>query len=83
MRRVLTRPNKENDMTMKVKLSPHKSMAVLDWAHASREVRKYIEQEDLGSSQFVGGTVTKDGERLGYISYNGRAWDKQGKEIKL
>lgn len=59
------------------------------WAHASRVVRDYITDYDLGAGcatdapAFIGGTVTAGGKTLGRISYNGRAWDVDDKEIAL
>ena len=40
-------------------------------------VRDYIEENDLGSGQFTGGTV-RDGEKvIGKISYNSRYWTNE------
>lgn len=39
-------------------------------------VREYIERNLLGGGNWTGGKVFKDGEQVGYISYNGRYWDK-------
>lgn len=44
---------------------------------ASEIVRQYIQNNDLGGGSFVGGQiVNEDDEMVGYISYNGRLWDK-------
>lgn len=43
---------------------------------ASRQVRDYIERNDLGAGSWAGGDVfDASGQRLGAISYNGRFWD--------
>lgn len=39
-------------------------------------VRGYIEANDLGASNWTGGRVYQDGKQVGYISYNGRYWQK-------
>lgn len=39
-------------------------------------VRGYIEGNDLGAENWTGGKVYLNGERVGYISYNGRYWEK-------
>ena len=39
-------------------------------------VRKYIKENDLGGSNWIGGKVYKNGTQVGYISYNGRYWAK-------
>ena len=43
---------------------------------AQSEVRKFIVDNELGGGNFNGGDVYKNGEKIGYVSYNGRFWDK-------
>lgn len=38
-------------------------------------VKKYIEENNLGSGNWDGGEVYKDGTYIGRISYNTRFWD--------
>lgn len=38
-------------------------------------VRNYIYFYNLGSGNWDGGDVFKDGKLIGYISYNGRYWN--------
>ena len=56
----------------------------IDEARAT--VREYIEEHNLGGGNWSGGKVwTETGEYVGYISYNGRFWNKNtkyGKEVK-
>lgn len=40
-------------------------------------VRKYIEDNLLGGSNWTGGQVYKDDKYIGRISYNGRFWEKE------
>lgn len=42
-----------------------------------KAVCKYIDDNLLGGGNWTGGRVFKDGEQVGYISYNGRYWDKE------
>jgi hypothetical protein len=44
-----------------------------------KAVRNYIMENDLGSGNWTGGKVYKDGKQIGYISYNGRYWEKGSK----
>lgn len=44
-----------------------------------RVVRSYIEKYCLGGSNWLGGKVFRNGEQVGYISYNGRYWPKGSK----
>ena len=44
-----------------------------------KAVRNYIEENNLGSGNWSGGKVFKDNEQIGYISYNGRYWEKGSK----
>ena len=47
---------------------------------ASREVRKYIEKNDIGSRVWTGGDVVdENGSFVAWISYNGRIWDPSTK----
>lgn len=39
-------------------------------------VLKYIDDNDLGSGNWTGGDVIKNNKVVGYISYNGRFWER-------
>ena len=39
-------------------------------------VLKYIDDNNLGSGNWTGGDVTKNNRVVGYISYNGRFWER-------
>lgn len=45
-------------------------------------VRKYIEDNLLGGSNWTGGKVFKDNELIGRISYNGRFWENGSEYCK-
>lgn len=79
---------------MEVKLSKSGSkksllINVSSWDVASIAVQIYIQDHNLGSGcsddseAFTGGEVYENGKKIGRISYNGRAWDLDGKEIAL
>lgn len=58
------------------------------WAHvdtlaeASQICRTYIAFYDLGGGNWSGGEITNaDGLVIGRVSYNGRVWDLNGKEL--
>ena len=67
----------ENDMVV----------AVASLADASAACRKFIDEHGLGSGNWTGGTVRKNGQVVARISYNGRAWTPEpypaAKEIPL
>ena len=44
-----------------------------------RIVRNYIEENNLGGGNWTGGKVYENGVQIGYISYNGRYWEKGSK----
>jgi hypothetical protein len=54
---------------------------------ASKKCREYIERNELGGGNWIGGAVffCKDGSvefvQVARVSYNGRIWDMSGKEI--
>lgn len=43
---------------------------------ASAVCLKYCDDNDLGGGNWTGGQITEDGKAIGYVSYNGRVWDK-------
>ena len=59
--------------------------AVTDIPEASQVVRAYIDRNGLGSGNFTGGQVVHaiQGKHKPFarISYNGRAWDLNGKAL--
>lgn len=40
-------------------------------------VRRYIDENNLGSGNWTGGKVFEGEKEIGYISYNGRYWPKR------
>jgi hypothetical protein len=66
-----------------VSLTHRKAIEVRSLSEASTEVRRFIELNDLGSSDFVGGDVydLSTNRKIGRVSYNGRIWDLDGHEI--
>ena len=48
---------------------------------ASQLCRVYIERHQLGAGNWVGGQVSLAGKELARVSYNGRVWGLDGKEI--
>lgn len=63
---------------MEVFLSTRKTQEVATLEIASRVVRAYILDNNLGSSDFAGGEVIdSNGVYIARISYNGRIWTKE------
>ena len=54
---------------------PRRTLRVASLADASKACRAYIDHYELGSGNWLGGEVTKDGKAIAKISYNGRAWE--------
>jgi hypothetical protein len=68
---------------MKVKLKHNLWADVVDLAEASKVCRKYILVEWLGASDWTGGTIKDDkGRFVGYVSYNGRVWNRMPRNAK-
>ena len=49
---------------------------------ASKVCRNFIDENNLGGGNWTGGEVFEEGEQIARISYNGRVWDMEDKEIK-
>jgi hypothetical protein len=46
-------------------------------------VREYIEVNNLGGGNWNGGQVIENDKMIGYISYNGKFWDKNSKYFDM
>ena len=68
---------------MYVSLTRKKAVEVESFTAASVAVRKFIELNDYGSSDFLGGEVydSSTDKLIAKVSYNGRIWDSEGNEI--
>lgn len=44
--------------------------------------KKFIEDNDLGGSNFLPAKLYKNGKQVGFISYNGRVWNSDQSEMK-
>ena len=73
--------HKENPYSNVVNgIAVEKDIAVADSIEeCQRLVRNYIEDNCLGAGNWTGGRVFENGVRVGYISYNGRYWEKGSK----
>lgn len=68
---------------MYVSLTRKKAVEVESLTPASFTVRKFIELNDYGSSDFLGGEVydSVTNKLIAKISYNGRIWKEDGIEV--
>jgi hypothetical protein len=67
---------------MYVSLTRKKAVEVESFTAASIAVRKFIELNDYGSSDFLGGVYNSTTNKLiAKVSYNGRIWNADGQEI--
>lgn len=70
---------------MKVYLTTKRFVPVANFAEASKRVRKFIDDGDLGAgcgsslAPFTGGNIVDDaGNVIAHVSYNGRVWPPTG-----
>lgn len=58
-------------------------IAVKDWSDASVVFRAWIEKNGYGASNLAkgAGDILDMGKRVAHVSYNGRVWATDGKEI--
>ena len=65
-----------------VELRPGFKVPIRSADEASAVVRQYIERNNIGGSEFQGGQVTdRQGKPVAKVSYNGRVWSPDGKEL--
>lgn len=61
-----------------------KDVEIGSFAEASKVCREFIKEYELGGGNWTGGTVISDkGEIIARVSYNGRVWDNDGREINI
>lgn len=65
-----------------VSLSPAEKIQIVTLKEASEACRTYIAKWNLGGGNWSGGQVYKGKKQIAQISYNGRIWDMDDKEIK-
>lgn len=77
------RAGSEMTGAMYVTLTRRRAIEVRSLADASLEVRRFIDMNGFGSSDFFGGEVYDfaTNKLIAKISYNGRIWDTNGCEI--
>ena len=79
---ILKAIHKPGPKTINLPITEHRAVKSIN--HASIEAREWIESHGLGGGNWIGGQVVDEsGKTIARISYNGRAWDLSGKEIKL
>jgi hypothetical protein len=66
--------------SLRIKESRHDVRSFVD---ASRLCRDFIEVNELGAGNWTGGRVFRNGKQIARVSYNGRVWDLQDKEIAI
>ena len=54
---------------------PEVTVPVKDIDEAKLKVREFIDQHNLGSGNWSGGQIYKDGKPIAHISFNGRVWE--------
>lgn len=64
-------------------LSLPKIIMVQTLKEASEQCKAYIAEWNLGSGNWNGGQVYEGSKRIAQITYNGRIWDMNDKEIVL
>ncbi len=45
--------------------------------------KQFIQENDLGGSNFIPAKIYKNGKHIGFISYNGRVWNNDQSEMKF
>ena len=72
-------PDFKNDPTKNYS----EDITVTSLRQAKDACQRFIADNDLGGGNWAGGQVYENGEPVAWISYNGRVWDTEEKEILL
>lgn len=67
---------------MQVKITTGELLEVRDYAEASAECRKFLDDAGIGNSQWNGGALWEGNKWIGYVSFNGRVWAGTAREWK-
>jgi hypothetical protein len=62
---------------------PDRMVPVESFAEASKACRRFISDNELGAGHWSGGSIFIAGQKVAYVSYNGRVWDMRGNEIEV
>ncbi|MEI6746939.1 MAG: hypothetical protein WCL34_13330, partial [Methylococcaceae bacterium] len=76
-------PNPDHDKNSHegtIRIKPYKEHAA-SLSEASHKVRKFVNDNDLGSGNFWGTKLYHGAKQIGEISYNGRVWDMKHNEM--
>ena len=65
------------------RMSPRRRISVFSLTEASQVTQRYIDEWNLGGGNFSFGQVWKGTKQIAKVSYNGRIWDMDGKEIAV
>lgn len=71
----------QSDYRANVRVSKLKKSAK-SIGEAVRIAKNFIEDNDLGSGNFIPAKLYKNGKQIGFISYNGRVWNNDQSEMK-
>lgn len=53
---------------------PGKLIKIETFKEASERCRKFIDDNNLGSGNWIGGAIYEGNEQIAKVSYNGRVW---------
>lgn len=72
------------DFNQSAPLSPYKEVPIFTLKSAVAVCKKYIAFWNLGGGNWTGGQILeeKNGKQIAQVSYNGKLWDMDDKEIK-
>ncbi len=60
-----------------------RNVRVASLREARAKCLAYIDRNELGSGNWIGGAVFKNDVQIANISYNGRIWGMDGKEMQI
>ena len=67
---------------MQVKVTSCELVTVTYFSEASAVCRKFLDETQIGNSEWSGGALWDGNKRIGHVSFNGKVWGGRAQDWK-
>ena len=71
------------EIEMQVKITSGELVDVKDFAEASAACRAFLDEMNIGNSEWSGGPLWDGNKQIGYVSFNGKVWAGRSKDWQV